>query len=100
MDAKPCPFDDWWARTPIPAEIDSWDECDRQRWIAVCRSAFEAGQRAIPAELRDLIDCWKANYGLDRYDKVTAARRWAEAGGPSDGPIMALATAIEWLEST
>ena len=57
-------------------------------------------ERAIPAELRDLIDCWKANYGLDRYDKVTAARRWAEAGGPADGPIMALATAIEWLEST
>ena len=57
-------------------------------------------ERAMPAELRSLINCWRINYGLDKYDKVTAARRWAEAGGPSDGPIMALATAIEWLEST
>ena len=55
-------------------------------------------ERAMPAELRSLINCWRINYGLDKYDKVTAARRWAEAGGPSDGPIMALATAIEWLE--
>ena len=36
-------FDEWWMRTPIPAEYDSWDDCDRQRWRSVCRSAFEAG---------------------------------------------------------
>ena len=63
-------------------------------------AAEKAIERVLPAKAREHIDCWKVNYGLDRYDKVTAARRWAEAGGPSDGPIMALATAIEWLEST
>ena len=36
-------FDEWWMRTPIPAEYDSWDDCDRQRWRSVCRSAYEAG---------------------------------------------------------
>lgn len=53
MDGNPCPFcgrnrdpgdfEAWWMRTPIPGEYDSWDDCDRQRWRAVCRSAFEAG---------------------------------------------------------
>lgn len=67
---------------------------------ARAEAAEKAIERVLPAKAREHIDCWKVNYGLDRYDKVTAARRWAEAGGPSDGPIMALATAIEWLEST
>ena len=58
---------------------------------------FCGRDREMPAELRGLIDCWRINYGLDR-GKVEAARRWQEAGGPADGPIMALATAIEWLE--
>lgn len=60
---------------------------------------FCGRDREMPAELHSLIDCWRINYGLDR-DKVEAARRWQEAGGPADGPIMALATAIEWLEAT
>lgn len=68
--------------------------------LARAEAAEKAIERVLPAKAREHIDCWKVNYGLDRYDKVTAARRWAEAGGPSDGPIMALATAIEWLEST
>ena len=68
--------------------------------LARVEAAEKAIERVLPAKAREHIDCWKVNYGLDRYDKVTAARRWAEAGGPSDGPIMALATAIEWLEST
>lgn len=68
--------------------------------LARPEAAEKAIERVLPAKAREHIDCWKVNYGLDRYDKVTAARRWAEAGGPSDGPIMALATAIEWLEST
>ena len=64
---------------------------------AVCRSAFEAGKGHMPDELREMIDCWRINYGLDR-DKVEAAGLWEQMGGPADGPIMALATAIEWLE--
>lgn len=74
--------------------------CQRDALLARVEAAEKAIERVLPAKAREHIDCWKVNYGLDRYDKVTAARRWAEAGGPSDGPIMALATAIEWLEST
>lgn len=44
--ASDADFDAWWMRTPIPAEYDSWDECARQQWRAVCRSAFEAGATA------------------------------------------------------
>lgn len=73
---------------------------ERDALLARVEAAEKAIERVLPAKAREHIDCWKVNYGLDRYDKVTAARRWAEAGGPSDGPIMALATAIEWLEST
>lgn len=61
---------------------------------------FCGQNREMPAELRRLIDCWRINYGLDRYGRVEAARRWQEACGPADAPIMALATAIEWLEAT
>ena len=36
-------FAAWWMRTAIPGEYDSWDACDRARWLAVCRSAYDAG---------------------------------------------------------
>lgn len=96
---------EWACRVPSPPPPDSGNlSLDvpvlAAQVLARAEAAEKAIERVLPAKAREHIDCWKVNYGLDRYDKVTAARRWAEAGGPSDGPIMALATAIEWLEST
>lgn len=96
---------EWACRVPSPPPPDSGNlSLDvpvlAAQALARAEAAEKAIERVLPAKAREHIDCWKVNYGLDRYDKVTAARRWAEAGGPSDGPIMALATAIEWLEST
>ncbi|MGD9882304.1 MAG: hypothetical protein AB7F22_30165 [Reyranella sp.] len=49
-------------------------------------------------KIRDTLDCWRINYGLDKGDPVTAAKWWRERGGPPDGAILALAAAIDIIE--
>ena len=84
---------DEWERNATADAIAAWNE----------RSGFSGefdacSRHPMPPELREMIDCWRINYGLDRLAKVQAAGLWEQMGGPADGPIMALATAIEWLE--
>lgn len=82
-----------WQAKAVSAAIAAWNE----------RSGFSGefdacSRHPMPPELREMIDCWRINYGLDRLPKVQAAGLWEQMGGPADGPVMALATAIEWLE--
>ena len=38
-------FDELWPNLLIPAEFDSMDKCDQERWRGVIQDAFEAGAR-------------------------------------------------------
>ena len=59
-------FHAWWMRTAIPGEFDGWDGCDQRRWLAVCRSAFEAGLGLVEELVEENVvlaikDCWEDN---------------------------------------
>lgn len=122
MDAKPCPFCGCAASSVIEGATLRWRQVEcrdcqargpevrcqtlgvgtPQEWRVKADddaiAAWNERGGEMPAELRSLIDCWRINYGLDRLSKVQAAGLWEQMGGPADGPVMALATAIEWLE--
>ena len=36
-------FDEWFIRYPLPAEIDTMDDTDREQWTWAMRSAYKTG---------------------------------------------------------
>ena len=36
-------FDEWFVRYPLPAEIDTMDDTDREQWTWALRSAYKTG---------------------------------------------------------
>jgi len=39
-------FDEWFVRYPLPAEIDTMDDTDREQWTWALRSAYKTGALA------------------------------------------------------
>lgn len=39
-------FDEWFVRYPLPAEIDTVDDTDREQWTWALRSAYKTGAAA------------------------------------------------------
>jgi hypothetical protein len=39
-------FDEWFVKYPLPAEIDTMDETDREQWKWALRSAYKTGAAA------------------------------------------------------
>lgn len=37
-------FDEWFVRYPLPAEIDTMDDTDREQWTWALRSAYKTGE--------------------------------------------------------
>ena len=66
-------FEDLWPTLIIPAEYDSMDAIDQQCWRIVLRQAFEAGQLAHIALLRDWQEFAKDSFvtvGEREFDKL------------------------------
>ena len=36
-------FDEWFVKYPLPAEIDTMDDTDREQWTWALRSAYKTG---------------------------------------------------------
>ena len=36
-------FDEWFVKYPLPAEIDTMDDTDREQWTWAMRSAYKTG---------------------------------------------------------
>jgi hypothetical protein len=39
-------FDEWFVKYPLPAEIDTMDDTDREQWTWALRSAYKTGAAA------------------------------------------------------
>ena len=39
-------FDEWFVKYPLPAEIDTMDDTDREQWTWALRSAYKTGMLA------------------------------------------------------
>ena len=37
-------FDEWFVKYPLPAEIDTMDDTDREQWTWALRSAYKTGE--------------------------------------------------------
>jgi len=46
-------FEEWFKTYPLPAEIDSMDETDREQWTWALRSAYKTGMKAERDRLHD-----------------------------------------------
>ena len=72
-------FDEWFVKYPLPAEIDTMDDTDREQWTWALRSAYKTGA-ASTREWVGLTDeeVWSACDGVDgsvpRYAKVIEAK--------------------------
>ena len=52
-------FDEWFVKYPLPAEIDTMDDTDREQWTWALRSAYKTGaaaEREACAKLCDDLD--------------------------------------------
>ena len=54
-------FDEWFVKYPLPAEIDTMDDTDREQWTWALRSAYKTGvaaEREACAKHFDGSDAW------------------------------------------
>jgi hypothetical protein len=40
-------FDEWFVKYPLPAEIDTMDDTDREQWTWALRSAYKTGAASM-----------------------------------------------------
>ena len=68
-------FDEWFVKYPLPAEIDTMDDTDREQWTWALRSAYKTGA-ASTREWVGLTDeeMQQACYEAFSYDPYVIAR--------------------------
>lgn len=49
-------FDEWFVRYPLPAEIDTMDDTDREQWTWALRSAYKTGAEMEREACADICD--------------------------------------------
>lgn len=57
-------FDNWFVTYPLPAEIDTMDDTDREQWTNALRAAYKAGAEA---EQQEPV-AWRYNGKLHEFD--------------------------------
>ena len=66
-------FDEWFVKYPLPAEIDTMDETDREQWTWALRSAYKTGAAAEREACAKLCDEEGLLWG-QRYAAAIRAR--------------------------
>jgi len=66
-------FDEWFVKYPLPAEIDTMDDTDREQWTWALRSAYKTGAASTrewvgltEEEVKALVSWWPS------YDQMPA----------------------------
>ena len=62
-------FDEWFVKYPLPAEIDTMDDTDREQWTWALRSAYKTGAAA------EREACAKVAFNAKTYIEAAAAIR-------------------------
>lgn len=65
-------FDEWFIKYPLPAEIDTMDDTDREQWTWALRSAYKTGAAAEREVIAQSLDK-QADLAADDID-----RQWAQ----------------------
>jgi hypothetical protein len=79
-------FDEWFVKYPLPAEIDTMDDTDREQWTWALRSAYKTGAASTrewvgltEPELHEINPTWPAPNEHWKYQDVLAFVRAIEA---------------------
>ena len=55
-------FDEWFVKYPLPAEIDTMDDTDREQWTWALRSAYKTGAAStrewVGLTDEEMHECW------------------------------------------
>ena len=66
-------FDEWFVKYPLPAEIDTMDNTDREQWTWALRSAYKTGAAA------EREACAKVCEAYDDADPLGVSKECADA---------------------
>ena len=57
-------FDEWFVRYPLPAEIDTMDDTDREQWTTALRWAYKTGAESEREACAKLCDDMARQYDI------------------------------------
>ena len=67
-------FDEWFVRYPLPAEIDTMDDTDREQWTWALRSAYKTGMLVEREACAKVADEFDPEMKMSNYGQVIANR--------------------------
>jgi hypothetical protein len=70
-------FDEWFVKYPLPAEIDTMDDTDREQWTWALRSAYKTGA-ASKREWVGLTDEELSDFDVDPVEAKAMIQRLKE----------------------